>query len=62
MRYSHLIQLILLLNVVTLIPWYEHTQNVIGISCFGESGKGNDLMDHFGFTPEKIIKKIKQMI
>ena len=42
--------------------WYEHTQNVIGISCFGESGKGNDLMDHFGFTPEKIIKKIKQMI
>ena len=42
--------------------WYKHTQNVIGISCFGESGKGNDLMDHFGFTPEKIIKKIKQMI
>ena len=42
--------------------WYEHTENVIGISCFGESGKGNDLMDHFGFTPEKIIKKIKQMI
>ena len=42
--------------------WYEHTQNVIGISCFGESGKGNDLMDYFGFTPEKIIKKIKQMI
>jgi len=42
--------------------WYEHTQNVIGISCFGESGKGSDLMDHFGFTPEKIIKKIKQMI
>ena len=42
--------------------WFEHTQNVIGISSFGESGKGSDLMDHFGFTPEKIIKKIKQMI
>ena len=42
--------------------WFEHTQNVIGINSFGESGKGNDLMDHFGFTPEKIIKKIKQMI
>ena len=42
--------------------WFEHTQNVIGINSFGESGKGNDLMDHFGFTPEKVIKKIKQMI
>ena len=42
--------------------WFEHTQNVIGINSFGESGKGNDLMDHFGFTPQKIIKKIKQMI
>ena len=42
--------------------WYKHTQNVIGIDCFGESGKGKDLMDHFGFTPEKIINKIKQMI
>jgi transketolase len=42
--------------------WFEHTQNVIGINSFGESGKGNDLMDHFGFTPEKIKKKIKQMI
>ena len=42
--------------------WYKHTQNVIGIDCFGESGKGKDLMDHFGFTPEKITNKIKQMI
>ena len=42
--------------------WFEHTQNVIGINSFGESGKGNELMDHFGFTPEKIKKKIKQMI
>ena len=42
--------------------WYKHTQNVIGIDCFGESGKGEDLMDHFGFTPEKITNKIKQMI
>ena len=42
--------------------WYKHTQNVIGIDCFGESGKGKDLMDHFGFTPKKITNKIKQMI
>ncbi len=42
--------------------WFKHTQNVIGINSFGESGKGNDLMDHFGFTAEKLIKKIKQMI
>ena len=42
--------------------WYKHTENVVGIDCFGESGEGKDLMDHFGFTPEKITKKIKQMI
>jgi Transketolase len=35
---------------------------VIGIDTFGESGKGNQLMDHFGFTPSKIAKKISELV
>ena len=42
--------------------WYKHTDKVIGIDTFGESGKGNDLMEHFGFTPSKVAKKISQLI
>ena len=42
--------------------WYKHTKNVIGIDTFGESGKGNQLMDHFGFTPSKIAKKISELV
>ena len=42
--------------------WYRHTDKVIGIDTFGESGKGNDLMEHFGFTPSKVAKKILQLI
>ena len=41
--------------------WYKHTDKVIGIDSFGESGKGNDLMEHFGFTPSKVAKKISQL-
>ena len=29
---------------------------VVGLSTFGESGKGGDLMDYFGFTAENIAK------
>ena len=38
------------------MSWYEHTNNVIGISSFGESGKGDVLLDHFGFS---LIKRAK---
>ena len=31
----------------------------IGIDSFGLSAPINDLKEHFGFTKEKIIKKIK---
>ncbi|MFL2701508.1 MAG: transketolase [Gammaproteobacteria bacterium] len=31
---------------------------VIGMTSFGESGPGNDLFEHFGFTKEKIIKTL----
>ena len=42
--------------------WYKHTKYVIGIESFGESGAGGDLMNHFGFTPEKIATKVKNLV
>ena len=42
--------------------WYAHTKNVIGIEEFGESGKGQILMEHFGFTPKKIVERIKSFL
>jgi len=44
------------------MSWYEHTNNVIGISSFGESGKGDVLLDHFGFSPDKVAQKVKEII
>ena len=39
-----------------------NTNNVIGISSFGESGKGDVLLDHFGFSPDKVAQKVKEII
>ena len=36
--------------------WYRYTNNVIGIDRFGASAKGEDVLEHFGFTKENIVK------
>ncbi len=33
---------------------------VIGLDTFGKSAPGDVLMEHFGFSPEKIVKRIKE--
>lgn len=35
---------------------------VIGIDTFGASGKGPDVMAHFGFTPENVVARALQLI
>lgn len=42
--------------------YYKYTRNVIGLSEFGFSAKKEDILDHFGFTEEKIIDTIKEMV
>ena len=42
--------------------WYKHTKGVIGIDAYGESGAGNDLLNHFGFTAAKIAQRIKEFL
>jgi transketolase len=40
----------------------EGNDQVVGIDKFGESAPIDDLMDHFGFTVENIIKQINKII
>ena len=42
--------------------WFSHTRNVIGISTYGESGKGADLVKHFGFDSDSLFQKIKSLL
>ena len=42
--------------------WFSHTRNVIGINTYGESGKGADLVKHFGFDSDSLCQKIKSLL
>lgn len=38
--------------------WYKYASKVIGIDTFGESGKGNDVIKHYGFDVDSLIKRM----
>tara|TARA_B100001063_G_C16763476_1_gene557285 strand:- start:2005 stop:2937 length:933 start_codon:yes stop_codon:yes gene_type:complete len=45
--------------------WYRilnRSDKVIGIESFGESAPGDELLDHFGFNKENVIKTAKSLI
>ena len=45
--------------------WYKilnRNDKVLGIESFGESAPGNQLLEHFGFTVEKVVKMAKSLI
>jgi transketolase len=35
---------------------------VIGMTGFGASGPGGELMAHFGFTVENVVRTVKEII
>lgn len=46
-------------------PWYKYVGlngKVVGMTTFGESAKGDDLMKHFGFTVENIVKTAQELL
>lgn len=46
------------------MPWYKYVGSfgkVMGIDQFGASGKGPDVVKHFGFTPEKVAEFFKTL-
>ena len=38
--------------------WYKYVDKCIGIDSFGESGKGSEVMDYFGFSVKKIENQL----
>ena len=45
--------------------WYKYLNagdEVIGLDCFGESAPLKDLLEHFGFTNEKVIETCKKVL
>jgi len=45
--------------------WFKYATNdetIINLTSFGLSGKAEDVCEHFGFTPEKISKRIKDYL
>ncbi len=42
--------------------WGRYAEHNIGVDAFGESGKAEDVLRDFGFVPEKVAEKIRQML
>ena len=45
--------------------WYKYLNagdEVIGLNCFGESAPLKDLLEHFGFTNEKVVETCKKVL
>lgn len=46
------------LEMSSTYGWAKYAKHNLGIDNFGASGKANDVLAHFGFTPEEIAKKL----
>jgi len=42
------------------LGWFKYADICYGIDTFGLSGKGSEIMDHYGFTAKKILKFINE--
>jgi len=42
------------------IGWYKYADVAYGIDSFGASGKGNQVMEYYGFSKEKIFEFISE--
>ena len=42
--------------------WVGLDGDVVGLNSFGESGPGQDVMNHFGFTVENIVKVVRDRL
>lgn len=47
------------IEMASAVEGYEFAGNLINIETFGESGPGNEVIDHFGFNVESVYNKIK---
>ena len=46
------------------MSWYQYvglSGKVMGIDSFGKSGKGPEVIEKFGFVPEKVVEKFNNL-
>lgn len=43
------------------LGWFKYADYCYGIDCYGSSGKGNDVMNYFGFSNKKLLEYIKNI-
>lgn len=53
---------VLAVEAASGLEWYKYADVVLGMSTFGESGKAEKLFEHFGFSPENVAKKAKELL
>jgi transketolase len=46
----------LVIEMGASLPWYRFARNVYGIDTFGRSGKGDEVIESFGFTVDKVLE------
>lgn len=51
----------LAIEMGSTLTWYRFADNVYGIDSFGESGKGNEVVEALGFSEEKIVNYFLNM-
>lgn len=49
------------LEMLSTFGWDKYAKYHFGIDTFGLSGKDKDVINHFGFTREKIVERIKNI-
>ncbi len=52
----------MVVEMLSSFGWHKLAPHVMSIDTFGLSAPINDLINHFGFTKEELIKRIKEII
>ena len=42
--------------------WHKYVDETLCIDTFGASGNGDDVMNHFGYTKENLVEKVKELL
>jgi transketolase len=55
----------IVIEAASPLGWHKYAGDeglIIGMDTFGHSAKGNDLMEHFGFTVQNVAVKIREVL
>lgn len=50
------------LEMGSTLPWGRYAKHNIGVDTFGKSGKAEDVLIEYGFTPDQVAEKIEGMV